>query len=106
MAELTTASRVNWTTFRASGQTLSGSRPSPHRSVVEKVRYRKGPLMFLHASSGRTHTDPDITQTPNGYHGYWQMDINQINPHFGTESDLESLVKECHNRGMWVMLDV
>jgi alpha-amylase len=49
---------------------------------------------------------PIPSQTPNGYHGYWQMDINQINSHFGTESDLESLVKECHNRGMWVMLDV
>ena len=49
---------------------------------------------------------PIPTQTPNGYHGYWQMDINKVNSHFGTEADLQNLVQECHSRGIWVMLDV
>jgi alpha-amylase len=49
---------------------------------------------------------PIPAQTDNGYHGYWQKDIFEINPHFGTESELQNLVDECHSRGIWVMLDV
>ena len=49
---------------------------------------------------------PIIAQTNNGYHGYWAQDIYKINPHFGTEQDLLSLVKACHSRDIWVMLDV
>lgn len=49
---------------------------------------------------------PIPEQTDNGYHGYWQKDIYTINPNFGTSDDLISLVKECHNRSIWVMLDI
>ena len=49
---------------------------------------------------------PIPLQTANGYHGYWQQDITQINPHYGSESDLTELVEECHKRDIWVMLDV
>ena len=49
---------------------------------------------------------PIPVQTNNGYHGYWQKDIDEVNPHFGSESDLRTLVTECHSRGVWVMLDV
>lgn len=49
---------------------------------------------------------PIPEQTPKGYHGYWQMNISNINPHFGTSADLRQLVSECHKRGIWVMLDV
>ena len=40
------------------------------------------------------------------YHGYWAMDITQVNPHFGSEDNLKQLVAECHRRDIWVMLDV
>ena len=49
---------------------------------------------------------PIPEQTANGYHGYWQKDISNLNPNFGTPSDLKDLVNECHSRGIWVMLDV
>lgn len=49
---------------------------------------------------------PIPLQTDGGYHGYWQQDITKINPNFGTEQDLKDLVQECHNRDIWVMLDV
>jgi alpha-amylase len=49
---------------------------------------------------------PVIDNTDGGYHGYWARNINKINSNFGTASDLELLVKECHKRGMWVMVDV
>lgn len=49
---------------------------------------------------------PIPKQTDKGYHGYWQQDITQINPHFGSSDDLKELVNECHKRDIWVMLDV
>jgi len=49
---------------------------------------------------------PIPEQTDNGYHGYWQKNIQNINPHFGTAEDLQQLVNECHSRDIWVMLDV
>lgn len=49
---------------------------------------------------------PIPKQTDNGYHGYWQQDIIKINSYFGSSDDLKQLVKECHNRDIWVMLDV
>ncbi|EFA77339.1 putative alpha-amylase [Heterostelium album PN500] len=49
---------------------------------------------------------PIVTNTPGGYHGYWQQDIYTINSNFGTDNDLLNLIGECHKRGIWVMLDV
>jgi alpha-amylase len=49
---------------------------------------------------------PIPLQTDEGYHGYWQQDITQVNPNFGSEQDLKNLVAACHNRDIWVMLDV
>ena len=49
---------------------------------------------------------PIPEQTDRGFHGYWQKNINNINPNFGSSSDLKKLVSACHSRGIWVMLDV
>jgi len=49
---------------------------------------------------------PIPVNTPNGYHGYWAMDITAVNPHFGSEDDLKQLISECHKRDIWIMLDV
>ncbi|GAM17067.1 hypothetical protein SAMD00019534_002420, partial [Acytostelium subglobosum LB1] len=49
---------------------------------------------------------PVVTNTPGGYHGYWQQDIYSINSYFGSSDDLLNLIKACHSRGIWVMLDV
>eukprot|EP01087_Luapelamoeba_hula_P014243 TRINITY_DN4146_c0_g1_i1.p1 TRINITY_DN4146_c0_g1~~TRINITY_DN4146_c0_g1_i1.p1 ORF type:complete len:469 (+),score=44.45 TRINITY_DN4146_c0_g1_i1:66-1472(+) len=49
---------------------------------------------------------PIPTNTPGGYHGYWLENLNQINPHFGSANDLKNLVQACHQRGMYVMLDL
>ena len=47
-----------------------------------------------------------VEQTPNGYHGYWHRNLDNTNGQFGSSEDLKELVNECHNRGIWVMLDV
>lgn len=46
------------------------------------------------------------TYNGTGYHGYWAQDFFSIDPHLGTEGDLEELSAECKKRGMLLMLDV
>jgi glycosidase len=40
------------------------------------------------------------------YHGYWADDFTRVDPRFGTEAELKTLVDEAHKRGMRVLLDV
>lgn len=42
----------------------------------------------------------------DGYHAYWASDFTTLEPHFGNEDDLRSLVSASHARGMHVMVDV
>src|SRR5215207_3096099 len=37
-----------------------------------------------------------------GYHGYWITDFTQIDPHFGTNAELEAFVDAAHDRGIKV----
>ncbi|WP_374683964.1 pullulanase-type alpha-1,6-glucosidase [Streptomyces sp. TBY4] len=41
-----------------------------------------------------------------GYHGYWITDFTQVDPHFGTNADLERLIDKAHKKGMKVFFDV
>ena len=41
-----------------------------------------------------------------GYHGYWITDFTQIDPHFGSNDDLKTLVKEAHRRDIKVIFDI
>ncbi|MFI0978574.1 pullulanase-type alpha-1,6-glucosidase [Streptomyces sp. NPDC021093] len=41
-----------------------------------------------------------------GYHGYWITDFTQVDPHFGTNADLEQLIDKAHAKGMKVFFDV
>jgi glycosidase len=47
-------------------------------------------------------SDADI----DGYHGYWQQDLTQVNAHFGDLAALRSMVAAVHDRGMKVVLDI
>eukprot|EP00029_Vermamoeba_vermiformis_P005603 TRINITY_DN1998_c0_g1_i1.p1 TRINITY_DN1998_c0_g1~~TRINITY_DN1998_c0_g1_i1.p1 ORF type:complete len:471 (-),score=85.46 TRINITY_DN1998_c0_g1_i1:52-1464(-) len=49
---------------------------------------------------------PVVDNTPGGYHGYWMRNLNKVNDHFGSSSDLSSMVNTAHNNGVWVMVDV
>ncbi|WP_333774136.1 pullulanase-type alpha-1,6-glucosidase [Streptomyces sp. IBSBF 3136] len=41
-----------------------------------------------------------------GYHGYWITDFTQVDPHFGTNEDLQTLISKAHAKGMKVFFDV
>ncbi|NUS15029.1 MAG: pullulanase-type alpha-1,6-glucosidase [Streptomyces sp.] len=41
-----------------------------------------------------------------GYHGYWITDFTQVDPHFGTNDDLRTLISTAHAKGMKVFFDV
>ena len=47
-----------------------------------------------------------ITKNKDGsYHGYHSIDLYQINPNFGSANDLKDLIKACHDKDIWVILD-
>ncbi|WP_189350385.1 pullulanase-type alpha-1,6-glucosidase [Zhihengliuella salsuginis] len=41
-----------------------------------------------------------------GYHGYWVTDFTQIDPHLGTNGELEALISDAHERGIKVYFDI
>ena len=47
-----------------------------------------------------------VGETSAGYHGYWTVDYTQIDPHFGTNAELEALIDEAHSRDMKVFFDI
>lgn len=49
---------------------------------------------------------PVVANTDGGYHGYWAQDLYRINENFGTEQDLKDLIQACHERDIWVMVDM
>lgn len=40
------------------------------------------------------------------YHGYWALDFTRIDPNYGDETALQTLIDEAHKRGIRVLLDV
>lgn len=49
---------------------------------------------------------PVIDNYSGGYHGYWARNMYKTNDEFGSADDLKRLVQACHDKGIWVMVDV
>jgi len=49
---------------------------------------------------------PIVANTPDGYHGYWVSNLYEINEEFGTAEEMKELVQACHDRDIWVMVDI
>lgn len=47
-----------------------------------------------------TYNLPGYTANGEAYHGYWQQNLYELNPHFGTAGDLKALSEALHKRGM------
>jgi glycosidase len=50
--------------------------------------------------------DGTIAGSSAGYHGYWQIDYGQIDPHFGTNQEMIDFINAAHARGIKVFFDV
>lgn len=48
---------------------------------------------------------PVVSNQAYGYHGYWAVDFENVDPHLGTLTELQTLVSEAHKRDMKVILD-
>ena len=50
--------------------------------------------------------DGTIAGSTAAYHGYWQIDYTQIDPHFGDNDDMLALIQDAHSRGMKIFFDI
>lgn len=48
---------------------------------------------------------PIVENTDGSYHGYHATNFYKLNTNFGSESDFKEFVQQCHNKGIWVMVD-
>jgi glycosidase len=52
---------------------------------------------------------PDSTNLygfSSGYHGYWILDFQQVDPHLGTNQEFQDLVTDAHALGIKVFMDI
>ena len=71
-----------------------------YQGVIKHLDYIKG--MGFDA----IWISPIVENYPNSYHGYHLTNLYNLNSNFGSESDLKSLITACHNKDIWVMVDV
>ena len=48
---------------------------------------------------------PILKNKEGSYHGYHIIDLYSVNEHFGSSNDLKELIKACHEKDIWVILD-
>jgi pullulanase-type alpha-1,6-glucosidase len=41
-----------------------------------------------------------------GYHGYWILDFQQVDPHLGSNAEWKDLIDDAHSRGIQVFMDI
>jgi len=88
--------------------------PSEQVDVNNPLTYNggdiKGITMMLDTLQEHGFTtislSPIMENAERGYHGYWIEDFYAVEEEFGTMDDVKELVKEAHNRGMKVMLEL
>ena len=107
------------TTRRAHGRP-PGHRLRPHRQGLlpgrrpggpaRAARLHRGPRHDRHLAAPRpSRTEPVQgagADASAGYHGYWITDFTQIDPHLGTNAELEALIADAHARGIDVYFDI
>jgi pullulanase-type alpha-1,6-glucosidase len=52
---------------------------------------------------------PDSTNLyghSSGYHGYWILDFQQVDPHLGSNTEWQALIADAHSRGIKVFMDI
>ena len=79
------------------------------KGLTDKLDYIKGmgtTAIWLTPSFKNRPVQGSGTNTSAGYHGYWITDFTQIDPHLGTNADMERLIAQAHAKGMKVFFDI
>ena len=71
-----------------------------YQGIINKLDYIKG--MGFDA----IWISPIVENTEGSYHGYHLTNLYNLNYHFGSEDDFKALITACHNKDIWVMVDV
>ena len=71
-----------------------------YQGIINKLDYIKG--MGFDA----IWISPIVENYAGSYHGYHLTNLYNVNTNFGSESDLVNLITACHNKDIWVMVDV
>ncbi|WP_432509270.1 alpha-amylase family glycosyl hydrolase [Kineococcus auxinigenes] len=79
------------------------------KGILERLDYVEGlgtTAIWLTPSFKNKPVQGEGANTSAGYHGYWITDFTQIDPHLGTNEELEQLVDAAHARGIKVFFDI
>ena len=71
-----------------------------YKGLINKLDYIKG--MGFDA----IWISPIVENYEGSYHGYHLTNLYNVNTHFGSEDDLKSFISACHDKDIWVMVDV
>ncbi|QKJ20700.1 pullulanase-type alpha-1,6-glucosidase [Microbacterium hominis] len=75
----------------------------------EKLDYIEGlgtTAIWLTPSFANKPVQGEGANASAGYHGYWVTDFTRIDPHLGTNAELEALIADAHERGIKVYFDI
>ncbi|KAL8948104.1 MAG: hypothetical protein Q9222_005683 [Ikaeria aurantiellina] len=76
------------------------------QGIINRLDYIQGMGATAVWISPVTAQLTETTGEGEAYHGYWQQDLDSLNPHFGTVADLQALSSALHARNMYLMVDV
>ena len=79
------------------------------KGITSRLDYIKGmgtTAIWLTPSFKNKPVQGAPGQESAGYHGYWITDFTQIDPHLGTNADMEQLIDAAHAKGMKVFFDI
>ena len=76
------------------------------RSKLDYIRQLGTTAIWLTPSFANKPVQGAPGQESAGYHGYWITDFTQIDPHLGTNAELEALIDDAHAKGMKVFFDI
>ena len=91
--------------YRVDQTSLGHYQGGDYQGVVDKLDYlQELGVTALWISPIVKNVDADAGF--DAYHGYWAVDLQQLNPHFGDLNALRNLVNEAHSRNMKVIVDI
>jgi glycosidase len=79
------------------------------KGLIGKLDYVKGlgtTSIWLTPSFVNKPVQGPPGQETAGYHGYWITDFTHIDPHLGTNQDMQDLISAAHAKGMKVFFDI